>query len=221
MTMAATMTPEDAALAAEYAMGLLTGNELRMFEARLRRDDILLGEVQDWQEHLSAMTDDIDVRPPRSVKKQLQKRLFGTPRRALVLWQALTGAAATACVVLVLLFFAQPAPQPDPIYAAEIVAEDESLRVLAVFDGDNLRLSRTAGAPRPGRAFELWLIAGDDAPVSLGVITDATNSVTQVPDDMRLAFATGVLAISDEPLGGSPTGQPTGDVLAIGPITAL
>ena len=30
-----------------------------------------------------------------------------------------------------------------------------------------------------------------------------------------------ILAISDEPLGGSPTGQPTGDVLAAGALTPV
>jgi len=39
-----------------------------------------------------------------------------------------------------------------------------------------------------------------------------------VPDDLRRRVAGAVLAISDEPEGGSPTGAPTGDVLAVGPV---
>ena len=38
---------------------------------------------------------------------------------------------------------------------------------------------------------------------------------------LRAALEGAVLAISDEPTGGSPTGAPTGDVLALGEITPL
>ena len=221
MTEHATLTPEDAALAAEFAMGLLTDAELADFQARVRIDPVLFGEVQDWQEHLALLTEGIDEKPGKHVKRRLEARLFGIPTRALRFWQGVSGAAIMACAVIAMLFFAQPTPQPGPIYAAEIVAEDDSLRVLAVFDGDRLRLTRTNGAPKAGRALELWLIEGDNAPVSLGVLADTSASHKSIPDALRLSLASGVLAISDEPLGGSPSGAPTGDVLAIGSITSL
>jgi anti-sigma-K factor RskA len=95
------------------------------------------------------------------------------------------------------------------------------LRVLAVYDGasDRLRITRTAGRPADGRAHELWAIAGDNAPVSLGVMpADGSGAVT-LPQG--LAPQGLVLAISDEPPGGSPTGQPTGAVLAVGEVVSL
>ena len=77
-------------------------------------------------------------------------------------------------------------------------------------------------APRPaeGRSYELWALgAGRKAPESLGVI----NARAEIPaqllgslDSARLQDT--VFAISDEPAGGSPTGQPTGPVLFTGKI---
>lgn len=40
-----------------------------------------------------------------------------------------------------------------------------------------------------------------------------------LPDALRVSPQSGlVLALSDEPPGGSPTGAPTGDVLAVGEV---
>jgi anti-sigma-K factor RskA len=69
---------------------------------------------------------------------------------------------------------------------------------------------------------ELWLIEGDAAPVSLGVLPEAPQA--RVPLDRALAAriaAGALLAISDEPEGGSPTGAPTGAVLAAGPVQEI
>ena len=221
MTTQATLTPEDAALAAEFAMGLLTPPEANAFKQRMQVNPALLGEVHDWHEHLATLTDGIETRAPRGAKRRLERRLFGVPRRSLWFWQALSGAGITLAFVLGMLFFAQPADKPVQIYAAEITAADDSLRVLAVFDGKSLRLSRTAGQAANDRALELWLIKGNTPPVSLGVLDTNPTSEKPIPDDMRLRLVGGTLAISDEPVGGSPTGQPTGEVLAIGPITTL
>ena len=83
-------------------------------------------------------------------------------------------------------------------------------------------MNRTAGAAVPGRVLELWLIAGDNPPVSLGVLPEAASAEVQLTPDLVAALAAGTLpinlAISDEPPGGSTTGAPTGAVLAMGPV---
>ena len=79
---------------------------------------------------------------------------------------------------------------------------------------------RLASRPAEGRSYELWALgAGRKAPESLGVI----NARAEIPakllgslDSARLQNT--VFAISDEPTGGSPTGQPTGPVLFTGKI---
>jgi anti-sigma-K factor RskA len=64
----------------------------------------------------------------------------------------------------------------------------------------------------------------DGAPVStvsLGVIPRDPEGVVDVSAELAAEFPGNALALSDEPLGGSPTGQATGPVVAIGPLTGL
>ena len=67
---------------------------------------------------------------------------------------------------------------------------------------------------------ELWLLpAGGLPPVSLGVL-DATGSQRRVftaPAQGELQ-AGDMLAVSLEPAGGSPSGQPTGPVVSTGTL---
>jgi len=70
---------------------------------------------------------------------------------------------------------------------------------------DTLQLQRQAGGALPGRVLELWLIAeGAAAPVSLGVLPEAQDAQIIMPDTIAVQIASGLLAISDEPQGGSP-----------------
>jgi anti-sigma-K factor RskA len=67
----------------------------------------------------------------------------------------------------------------------------------------------------------LWLIAGNNAPVSLGVLPDAGAVTLMVAEALAVQLAGGTLAISDEPDGGSPTGAPTGAVLATATVSGV
>jgi anti-sigma-K factor RskA len=73
-----------------------------------------------------------------------------------------------------------------------------------------------------GRVPELWLIPKGDKPHSLGVV-DTTRPITvTVPANLRGAIdPASIVAISVEPAGGSPTGQPTGPVVAKGGISTI
>jgi anti-sigma-K factor RskA len=74
----------------------------------------------------------------------------------------------------------------------------------------------TATAPA-GKSYELWAVGGGrDKPQSLGVI----EANFRVPSSRLGGSALGetVFAVSLEPVGGSPTGQPTGPVLFTGKL---
>ncbi|MEM1100428.1 MAG: anti-sigma factor [Pseudomonadota bacterium] len=111
---------------------------------------------------------------------------------------------------------------PAVSFVAEIAAEDDSLRILAAYSPvtGQVQLTRTAGAAREGRALELWAIAGEAAPVSLGVLPTDTLATVDLPEALREVEGL-ILAVSDEPPGGSTTGAPTGDVLALGQTVGI
>ncbi|MCG6884608.1 MAG: anti-sigma factor [Silicimonas sp.] len=213
----------DAALAGEYALGLLEGDEFLAARARVLTDRAFAAQVAAWQETLVTLADDIDpVAPPPGAWRALEDRLFGVSGPAaprLGLWKALSGLASAAAVALALFAFLPRDTAPSALFVSDIVAADGSLGVLAVIDATahTVRLTRTAGGARAGRALELWGIPADGSPpVSFGVMPEAETADFLVPDAL-LGKAVGLtLAISDEPEGGSPTGQPTGDILATG-----
>ena len=223
---------DDAALAAEYAMGLLEGEEARQARARSLSDPVFAAEVAFWQERLAALADEVeDASPLPAVKGALEARLFGAAERpggwlsGAGLWKGLTAFASAAAAVFAFLAFApDDIAGPPALFVSEIASVDQSLRVLAVVDATahQVRLTRSGGAPAPGRVLELWGIPADGSgPVSFGVMPDSETADFTVPDAL-LGKANGlVLAISDEPEGGSPTGQPTGEILATGDVTRL
>jgi anti-sigma-K factor RskA len=57
-----------------------------------------------------------------------------------------------------------------------------------------------------------------EAPVSLGVLPADAVARIALTEQLKAALQNGTLAVSDEPIGGSTTGAPTGDVLAVGKV---
>ncbi len=72
------------------------------------------------------------------------------------------------------------------------------------------------------RAFELWVIPPGGSPHSLGLVDPAKPVKVVVPPELLPhVSADATLAISLEPPGGSPTGQPTGPIIANGKLASL
>lgn len=206
--------PEDEALAAEYVLGTLGIAGRTTAESRLRTDSHFAALVNDWQNRLSDLNDEYDEAEAPNLLPQIEARLFpqvAKPRR----WFGWIGGALAAGAIAVAAFVMLPPPAPPaPSLTAELSAEASPLRYEAALTGDQLTLTRVAGSdPEAGKDYELWIIEGDKAPVSLGVLT--TASVT-IPAPK--AAAGYVLAITLEPKGGGPDGKPTGPILAAGPL---
>ncbi|RPE66439.1 anti-sigma-K factor RskA [Pacificibacter maritimus] len=217
----------DIALAGEYALHLLDAESRLAFETRLAQDTALQQLVREWDEDFVSFSEGFaPVTPPARMKSQIDARLFGPEKSGFSLqglfgrrfaYLAFASLAALAIIAGPVVFNTATAPE----YVAEIAGEDRSLVVAAAYDQETAELSinRTAGAAIAGRSLELWLIAeGATAPVSLGVLSDAQLATVIIPEDLRDLMLGGTLAISDEPIGGSPTGAPTGAVLAAGEI---
>jgi anti-sigma-K factor RskA len=227
---------DDDALAAEYVLRLLQGDELRQAELRAQTEPEFAARVARWQEEFSEIAEEVTpVAPRRAVKRRLQARLFeGAGGGAAGAWRWLAlGSMALSLALLLLVFLPVPMSSPPrgtpeaqmPLYLSEVASEDGALRMLAVYDpaDRSLRLRRIAGVAPEGRVLELWAIAEGAAPISVGLVEGAEGQRLPLPSglDPLAAGAPLLLAVSDEPPGGSPTGLPTGNVLAAGPLTRL
>jgi len=207
--------------AAEYALHLMAPAERAAFEQRLTVEPALAAKVDYWHAKLAPLADEIvPVAPPLAVQKRIEAALFGASKPRLVWWRWLAGglvAAALGIAVLQPNLFSPAAP----IYIAELADEGRSLVVVASLNAASgaLVVTRQSGVVAAGRDQELWIILPNaDAPISLGVLASAQTEIL-LPDELRGNLIDVVLAISDEPLGGSPTGAPTGAILVAGPLT--
>lgn len=227
--------PEDGddIAAAEYALGLLEAAEARAFAARLAREPALARRLAAWEEHFSRLAEATPATvPPRRLWRRVRRGLDDEPAAAApgAAWRGLAiGGALTAMLALALLGQTWFAPEPAaPTFTAALEATealpdapDGPVARVALEAEGALNAQLEGVTPAPGRSFELWLIAGEAAPVSLGLLAPGEPVRLDLAETVRAALATAdplVLAISDEPAGGSPTGAPTGAVLALGPL---
>jgi anti-sigma-K factor RskA len=223
-------TGNDDLVAAEYALGLLSGAERTAAERRLTRESAFASLVSAWEERLSPLIAEIDeVSPPPDVWDRIAASLPAQPETrpnlwsSLVFWRgfSLVSALAAACLALVIYFGTSKVGEP---LVAEIDGGGHHHFVATVDD----RRATIAVMPaafandRNGRVPELWLIPPDGKPRPLGLLrADRTVTIALPAAFSRLTARNSVLAVSLEPLAGSPTGQPTGPVIASGKLENL
>ncbi|NGM47294.1 hypothetical protein G5B31_17285 [Rhodobacter sp. SGA-6-6] len=210
-----TLRETDEVLAAEYVLGVLDREERAAVAARLRQDQEFAGLVAAWEERLSGLNGGFAEAPAADLLPRIEARLFPaarSPRR----WSPLrwlAGAGVAAALVLAGLAMLPP-PRSDLV--AVLAAADNRLAYEVRRSGQTLRITRVAGEPAAeGQVHELWVIAPGAAPVSLGLLQQDALVV-----DHALPAPGWVLAVSVEPAGGSPSGQPTGPVILTAQVEA-
>ena len=112
---------------------------------------------------------------------------------------------------------------PQTRLVASLAPNASDVSYLAVYDAatGEVALSHVSGERGAGRDYELWMVEGQNAPVSMGVIPAGDTARLAVKPEIRAKLDKGVaLAISLEPAGGSPNGQPT-TVVAVGGLQSL
>lgn len=224
----------DEALAAEYVLGVLPASERQDAARRLETDAAFARLVDAWEARLAPLGEAYEaVEAPASVKERIDARLFASsePARRPFLWNSLPlwrGLAAACVVALALVTAWNMQPPAEKPVASRLVASLESdetdVRYLAFYDeaARTIHLSHVAGSAAPDQDFELWVIEGDEPPASLGVIAAGDRFELQPDETLQAKLAAGaLLAVSLEPGGGSPTGLPTGPVVAIGDLRSI
>ena len=220
----------DELLAAEYALGVLAGAERAQAAQRSAREPVFARLVETWEEKLSPWAAEIaDAVPSPALWDRIAADLPAAPAAKLSLWQSLmfwrgltfgTGALAAACIGA-LIYLGNTTQQPPMIASIE---GGGHLHFLATVDTSrgSVAIVPAAFAADATRVPELWLIPADGKPRPLGLLR-ADRAVTIAIPANLLPHATrnAVLAVSLEPQGGSPTGQPTGPVIASGKLTLL
>lgn len=221
------------ALAAEYVLGSLRGPARRRFERLMAQRPEWRDEIEFWSARLGALAETVPpANPPASLWQKIQDRINAERpeerSRALRWWKGLAAASSIAAVVLAIMLIAVPYP---PTLSPQVsVLKDEASRtgwILTVAartaGGAEIRAAVDGAHPIPGKSFELWALPGAGAaPVSLGLLPSEGEATLPVSAQALPLLQRGAaLAVSIEPSGGSPTGQPTGPVAYQGKLIAM
>ncbi|MEO5587890.1 MAG: anti-sigma factor [Novosphingobium sp.] len=211
--------------AAELALGVLDGEERAVALRRLVADPAFAREVERWRAHFDVLFAQWpEQEAPAHVGYRIARSI--APRsRSSRYWPAAAGALALIAASLLLVVVLRPVAAPQLIQpSAPLVASLDPAAagpaLPAIYDPARGELRIPAGFASPaGRSAELWMIGTDGVPRSLGVLASATRTVIAIAPADRAKFTAGLkLAISSEPVGGSPTGAPTGPILAGGEL---
>jgi anti-sigma-K factor RskA len=231
-------------LAAELALGLLTGEDLLTARGRAATDPAFAAGVEAWELRLAPMLDAVpEAKPPEDLWDRIERRLNDAPaagadvvqlQRSARRWRGIAGltTALAASLALILgLRIAQPEapiqpqqPAADRTMAASLASDDGGATLAVAFEPDRgtMVVTPTRMLPASGHDHELWLIPAGGAPVSLGLVRAGVPQRHRLPHGLAASVSTEAqVALSVEPTGGSPTGQPTGPVIASAPLTRI
>jgi len=196
--------------------------------------------VARWRGRLAPLGAEVEPSaPPKSVWTRIEQAVAQLPaahsnvvvlHRRLNLWRgataAMTALAATLAGVLVLQPRAEPPAAHQPAgtpMVAMLSDEQKQMRVMASWNPGTRQLVLAVASDMPAdpsHAHELWVIPPGGKPRSLGTMGSARQSHMRLADAIATLMESGAtVAISVEPPGGSPTGAPTGPVIASGALT--
>ncbi|EDL48148.1 anti-sigma factor domain-containing protein [Erythrobacter sp. SD-21] len=233
--------PEDM-MAAEYALGLLEGEELLAARGREARDPEFAAEVAFWQDRLTPLLDEVDAATPREeVWERISAALADTGESGEVVslasrlrrWKLAASVATAAAVAAVTLLVVSPTQSPSPVpatsqapLAASIPIADTQLRLAVTYLPDRQELLVSAsGLTADGvHDHELWLVPqSENTPLlSLGVVAPGEERRYPLAAEVAAEMADGSgLVLTREPLGGKPRDADAGPVVAEGRLQKI
>jgi anti-sigma-K factor RskA len=225
-----TITGENGqSLAAEYVLGVLDADARREAELKLARDSVFAAEVAFWEQRLGGLANEVHaVAPPAHVWSRIDAALSpelksGNFWSSLLFWRwTAFASAALAAACLAVVYVAAVAPARAPLVAKLDANGQTGFLATLESGGNTITIVPASATTVDQRALELWLIPPGEQPRSLGLIDAGRPIRISIPAGLAgRATSNATLAVSVEPPGGSPTGLPTGPVIASGKLTNL
>jgi anti-sigma-K factor RskA len=226
-------------LAAEYVLGTLDADERMAVERRCLNEPEFRHAIAAWTERLAPLDGYIEAVAPRSeVRAATRARIAalveqragernrsqGTAdnvtalRRSIGRWRAAAvGATAMAAAFAGLFFFSgQMTPFAPQSYVAVFNEGDQQPAFVLSIDLQTRELTiRPVNAGQlADKTYELWIVSDDISLRSLGLLgSGARPARKQLEAFGPEALQKATFGISVEPIGGSPTGRPTGPAM--------
>lgn len=220
-------------LAAEYVLGTLTLSERTSVAARRQREHALDAAIIDWEHRLAPLNAAItEVVPPGDTFAKIESRLRNSVpgtgasvvdlKKSIKIWRTTAIAASALAASLILTLGAiQFAPKPKTKNLVAVLQKDAASPAFLVsvnVDDRVMTVRPVAAKHEAGKSFELWIIHDSlGKPKSLGVIDEVQPTRGATLASYRADVIEGsTYAVTLEPEGGSPSGDPTGPVVFAG-----
>jgi anti-sigma-K factor RskA len=214
-------------LAGRYVLGTMPRRARARFDRLIADDASFCAEVREWAEIFAPIdAAEVSVAPPPRVWRAIEAQLgpeAPPPARSwfdsVWLWRGVAGfATAVAAALLIYVAAVGPPPAPPPNVVAVLMDKNGAPAWIARSQGREFVSIMALGRQNidAQHSFELWAITGG-APRPLGLLSPGLPYGEAI-DAAAVPPTGGVLAISLEPAGGSPTGAPTGPVLFQGKV---
>lgn len=212
------------ALSSEYVLGTLDGSARIRFQRLLMQHNSLRHTLWRWEGRLNELGGALpEITPSPDVWEKIQTRLgfnVNTPSNQNVVslpprkpksLQWFAGLSAAAAVLMAVLLVNLQSLEPVVPGQIAIVQSEkaQALWVIELRENELLVTATDRFTPLDNKDYELWMVAADGRPpISLGLLPK--QGALRLPrsalfDQLQVA----ALAVSLEPLGGSPNGQPT------------
>jgi anti-sigma-K factor RskA len=183
-------------------------------------------ELAQWQESLASLTDALTGQPVpehvwQGINARIEPQVLHIPeKRPFWNWLRVT---AAICSLVVAVALGVIYNRDSARYSATLLSADAQPALKVEAHEGYLKVEALAlAAVDQGRSLELWAIPADGKPISLGVIPAGGSGKVELSETQKALIGKPIaLAVSLEPKGGSPTGQPTGPVLYQGALAAL
>ncbi len=223
------------ALAREFVLGTLSRRARRRFGRLMDEDEAVAAAVYALEEQLLGLGWSLTPEAPSELVWQRISRQAGLGRArrrpAANPWRSVAAAALLGLIVSTVAWWQERLQPPERIVetVTETVTEtlEPAVSVVADPEGNTLWVARvypglgradvtvsTTPEAQPTNDYQLWVLGDDGVPVSMGLLPQTGERQLDLSPTAVAALETGeLLAVSLEPLGGSPIATPTGSVL--------
>ena len=227
-------------LAADYLTGGMSAAARRRFESLIQTHTGIQTATQHWHNRLDAglLPDDAPAAVWAGVRSRTGAAGDGvrgadvaplqrTRGWAKHTWQAMTlglGVLAASLLVSLLMVVQHAGPgTPTAAQMAAVLKGPDGHGAVLTVHHDRLVLTAVGPTATPrDKSFELWMLPKQGRPQAVGLVQLRSSDTLNLPAPALLALAQAKgFAISLEPAGGSPTGQPTGPVIYVGAVVAM
>jgi anti-sigma-K factor RskA len=225
------------ALGAEYVLGTLSREERADVARRRETEPALDAAITAWERRLGPLSEVVSpLAPPPHLYNKIRAQIglsahvvsLKAREQALVRrgnwWRnaSVSMGAIAASLVGVVGWQMHVANQVPTQYVAVLQAGKELPAFLLTVDtkANMFVISAMQKPAEPEKSYELWLVHDDmPQPKSLGVFDDSKMDMRPMAGGkMHDMMMDGTYAVSVEPKGGSPTGEPTGPVVFSGKL---